>query len=371
MRRTLSVLLLALAAGLPQPAGSAELQEAVPGSCVSQLKSQPGLGRGIPTGQTARSVEVRLCDGTTAVMATADGAIVLRTDRGASQVLETVTKLGSTSASRAEGKGAGESGGEVTCGKAMLRDARPSAGKSANFVYLAWPTQDYGHGILGDQTEASGFCVAGLQTGRAAKLRLEPGSVFEDLRVRLVDLTGDGQEEFVVIRSYLDRGAALAVYHLVDSRIEHLAETPAIGIPNRWLNPAGAADFDGDGRVEIAYVETPHIGGTLKVWELRDGALQQEQAVEGFSNHAIGSRELGLSAVLDWNADGVPDLALPDAGRRTLRVVSFAGGKVAELDRFTQDAEITTAILATDLDADGVPELLYGLADGRLLLARP
>ena len=187
----------------------------------------------------------------------------------------------------------------------------------------------------------------------------------------MVDLTGDGREEFVVIRSYLDRGAALAVYHLVEGRIEHLAETPPIGTPNRWLNPAGAADFDGDGRVEIAYVETPHIGGTLRVWELVDGELRQEQAVAGFSNHAIGSRELDLSAVLDWNGDGVPDLAVPANGRRSLRIVTFAGGTFAELDAIRHDAEIVTAILATDLDADGQPELLYGLEDGRLMLARP
>ena len=93
--------------------------------------------------------------------------------------------------------------------------------------------------------------------------------------------------------------------------------------------------------------------------------------MEGFSNHAIGSRELDLSAVLDWNADGTPDLALPDAARRRLRIVTFAGGDFAELDAIPHDAEIVTAILAIDLEADGRPELLYGLEDGRLMLARP
>ncbi len=257
------------------------------------------------------------------------------------------------------------------CVAERLYDGEPSLVTETLSAWLTGPTEAYRHGILGDSIEASGFCVRDLRTKEKPRLKLPFGSVFEDLRVRLVDLTGDGQEEFVVIRSYLDRGAALAVYHLVEGRIEHLAETPAIGTANRWLNPAGAADFDGDGRVEIAYVETPHIGGTLRVWELRDGRLHQEQAVASFSNHAIGSRELDLSAVLDWNADGVPDLAVPANGRRSLRIVTFAGGDFAELDTVRHGAEIVTAILATDLDADGQPELLYGLEDGRLMLARP
>ena len=31
------------------------------------------------------------------------------------------------------------------------------------------------------------------------------------------------------------------------------AETPPTGSPNTWLNPAGIADFDGDGMADIAY----------------------------------------------------------------------------------------------------------------------
>ncbi|MEK9900686.1 MAG: hypothetical protein VW516_08060, partial [Rhodospirillaceae bacterium] len=54
---------------------------------------------------------------------------------------------------------------------------------------------------------------------------------------------------------------------------------------------AGAADFDGDGHPEIAFVETPHIGGTLRLYEYRDRKLHEDHVARGFSNYAVGSRE--------------------------------------------------------------------------------
>ena len=74
-----------------------------------------------------------------------------------------------------------------------------------------------------------------------------------------------------------------------------------------------------------------------------------------------------MSAVVDANGDGVPDIALPGVSRRTLRVVTFAGGRFAELYRFPHGREIVTAILAYDLDRSGNADLLYGLADGTLV----
>lgn len=371
VRSLLPLLLLALGVGCSQPGDSADLQVLALGSCVSSFRGLGSVPSGIPRAYLARRVEVRLCDGTEGDLSVSGSEILLSTSPRLSTILRSVDKLKSNKLELPPRIGESNPELKAACESDRLPDSPHWYFESGTYVYLVGPTDAYRHGILGDEIEASGFCIVGDETDHAVRLRLGPDSVFEDRYVRPIDLTGDGQKELVVIRSYLDRGAALAVYRLVDGRIEHLAETPPIGIPNRWLNPAGAADFDGDGRVEIAYVETPHIGGTLRVWELVEGELRQEQAVGGFSNHAIGSRELKLSALLDWNADGVADLAVPANGRRRLRVVTFAGGAFAELDSFENDAEITTKILTTDLDSDGRPELLYGLEDGRLMLARP
>jgi hypothetical protein len=67
------------------------------------------------------------------------------------------------------------------------------------------------------------------------------------------------------------------------------AKTDYIGRANRWLNPAGIADFDGDGIKEIAFIQTPHIGGTLFFYREEDGEMNRLARFAGVSNHAIGS----------------------------------------------------------------------------------
>lgn len=92
------------------------------------------------------------------------------------------------------------------------------------------------------------------------------------------------------------------------------------------------------------------------------------QREPGFSNHAIGTDELGLAAILDANGDGVMDLAVPGADRRTLRVVPFAGGRFRELQRVGHSAPIKSAVIAADLNEDGQQELVYALVDGTLVV---
>ena len=96
-----------------------------------------------------------------------------------------------------------------------------------------------------------------------------------------------GAERIVVVKSYLDRGAAVAV---VDPRSATIiAETPPIGHANAWLNPAGIADFNGDGVTDIATVRQPHVVGRLELWSFRRQA-QKTVEVADASNHVIGSR---------------------------------------------------------------------------------
>lgn len=234
-------------------------------------------------------------------------------------------------------------------------------------IRVAWltdATERYRHGVLGDRLEAASVRV---RDAEGAEFVLDSGddAVFEDLVPRLADLDGDGRDEIIVVKSYLDRGAALAVVGLRDTGLEVLAETPPIGRPNRWLNPIGAADFDGDGAMEIAYVEMPHIGGRLMIWEWRDGRLEREHAEAGFSNHAIGSTELGLSAIADFDGDGLMDLAVPGSRRDRLYLLSLAEGRFRELADIALDGTVATAIAPVG------GGLVFGLEDGRLMAVRP
>lgn len=253
----------------------------------------------------------------------------------------------------------------------MLPDGIVSGGRGE--IAAAWltgPTDRYRHAVLGDAIEASGLSVE-LASGRTLDFRLPADSVFEDRLVRLADLDGDGEPELLSVRAYLDAGAALTVLDVIDGELRIVAEAAAIGTPNRWLNPVGVADFDGDGRPEAAVVITPHIGGILTLYRMQDGRLRRVFAETGFSNHAIDSPVLGMAAVLDANGDGVPDIAVPDAARRSLRIVSFADGRFSQLVRLDQPSAIVTDIVAVDLDGRAGAELAYGLADGSLTVVKP
>lgn len=228
-------------------------------------------------------------------------------------------------------------------------------------AWFADSTTRYDHFVLGSRYEA-GSLVVRLADGSQRKLVLPHSSVFEDRQPRLADLDGDGIDEIVVVHSHLDRGAALAVVGLRHDRLEIVAETPPTGIPRTWLNPAGIADFDGDGRLDIAYVQMPHALGLLRVWTLRAGKLVQIAQVPGVSNHVNGSRRMGLSAVADFDGDGVPDLAVPSFDRGSLRVLTFKGG-ARELSRHPLPAQ---AVDDFSLEVmEGRPSVVIGLAGGR------
>jgi hypothetical protein len=234
-------------------------------------------------------------------------------------------------------------------------------------AWLTGATRRYDHGVLGDDVEATGIAVR-LAGGKRLDLKLDLGSVFEDRLARLADLDGDGKDEIIAVRSYLDEGAALAVAKPGPKGLRIIAETWPIGIPNRWLNPVGVGDFDGDGCNEVALVKTPHIGGSLEIYALEKDGLRLKGRIRGFSNHTIDDRELGKAAVIDIDGDGVPEIILPDSWQRTLRIISFKGGRFSEFPPIVhQGSTIGTALAATDLDGDGDKEIVYGLSDGRMI----
>ncbi len=201
--------------------------------------------------------------------------------------------------------------------------------------YSAWlvePTKRYGHGVLGDAIEAGGFALR-LPGGRVIVYRLGQDAVFEDRRVRLHDLNGDGRPEAIIIKSYLRRGAPVAIYRLNNGAIVPLAEGPAIGTPNRWLNIAGIADFNGDGRIDIAYVQTPHLAGIVRIFEFRGQRLREIGSITGYTNHIIGSRDLDLAQVTGSRTGCCARLVIPVIGMRNRAVLGFRNGKLVELER--------------------------------------
>ena len=145
------------------------------------------------------------------------------------------------------------------------------------------PTDRYDHGILGDAVEWGALIVT-LQGGRSVTLRLPETRVFEDIAPRLADVDGDGRPEVIVIETDMARGASLAIY----DETGKTTATPYIGRTHRWLAPLGAADLDGDGAVELAYIDRPHLAKTLRIWRYENNALSLVAQQPGLTNHRIG-----------------------------------------------------------------------------------
>jgi hypothetical protein len=232
-------------------------------------------------------------------------------------------------------------------------------------VWLAEPNSRYDHGILGDKIEA-GSLVIESRDGKQQTIRLKDDAVFEDLEPRLADLDGDGHDEIVVVKSYLKRGSSLAVIAKRKGRYEIVAETPPLGGPHRWLNPAGIADFNGDGKTDIALVRQPHVIGELELWSWTDGRLRKIAGLTDTTNHIAGTRALQMSATADFDGDGIMDLAVPSLDRSRLRIVSFAP-TVREIANVPLPAKVVTNI-GLIASTSGPPAIAVGLDDGSLVL---
>lgn len=148
------------------------------------------------------------------------------------------------------------------------------------------PTDRYPHAALGDDIEwgALILSVRGAEGTRQVRMELPRSMVFEDTEPRLADIDGDGEPEVITVESDQDRGARLAVWG-PEGRI---AATSFIGTRFRWLAPVGAADLDGDGRIEIAYVDRPHLAKTLRIVRQDGDRLVPVASHPGLSNHRYG-----------------------------------------------------------------------------------
>jgi hypothetical protein len=251
-----------------------------------------------------------------------------------------------------------------------LPDSKVATGKGE--IARAWlsePTTRYDHGILGDKF-AAGALVIERRDGKRQTVRLKSDAVFEDLEPRLADLDGggDGHDAIIVVKSTLKRGSSLAVIAGRRGKYEIVAETPPLGAAHRWLNPAGIADFNGDGKRSIALVRQPHVIGALELWRWRDAELHKAAELPDIANHIAGTRELDMSAAADFDGDGASDIAAPSLDRARLRIVSFAP-KAREIASVPLPAKAATN-LALVAETAGPPAIAVGLADGSLAVIR-
>ena len=205
---------------------------------------------------------------------------------------------------------------------AVTGPAMVAASDTITGAHYSEPTTRYGHGVLGDDVEWGALVLATSQ-GQIT-IRLPQSRVFEDTAPRLI--TGDrGAPLAMVIETDTSRGARLSLYNAAGL----YAATPYIGRTHRWLAPLGAADLDGDGWPEIAYVDRPHLAKTLRIWRLKDGKLTEIAAQPGLTNHRIG--EDNISGGIR-NCGSGPEIISASANWSRLIASTLKNGQITTRD---------------------------------------
>lgn len=211
-------------------------------------------------------------------------------------------------------------------------------------AYLSSPTWRYAHGVLGDEIEAASLTLV-LDNGKELGYELSESRVFEDLAPRLVNIDEKGTDEIVVVESDSKLGASLAVYGLRKGKVEKIASTPFLGHSNRWLNPLGTGDFNGDSVMDLAIVSTPHIGGILKLYSYTPPDLTSYAQMRGISTHFIGSTSLGMGAVAKGEMKDF--IIAPDQRHKELLLLEWIDGKIVEKARVPLESRIVSDLVPT------------------------
>ena len=160
-------------------------------------------------------------------------------------------------------------------------------------------------------------------------------------------LPGKGRKELFVLSS--------RALHRV--RLNEFGEPLApvvFDFPGRAFQDSAAADFDGDGDLDLALSDI--AGGKIVVVSL------DELGVHERFEHAVGDLPSRL-IVAHFDSDGTPDLAVTDRGAPLVTVVLGPGSERARTITVPVESG-QTAMEAADVDGDHALDLLVATRDG-------
>ena len=189
----------------------------------------------------------------------------------------------------------------------------------------------YVHAIMGDDQE--GYELHVLKWSDEHNIveietsMLLPGDdmVFEQLAPMWADINGDGIDDILVTTSTSGSGAQLLAYILGRNettgkfQVTDTTSSPYIGTGNRWLHQLAVGPLGPHGETEVVEIRTPHIGGIVRYYRLQTGGdnstvgnLSLVAETSQYSTHDIGSRNIDMATVADFDGDGIPELVVAD-----------------------------------------------------------
>ena len=236
-------------------------------------------------------------------------------------------------------------------------------------VYSDPTTERYVHGIMGDDLEAASISIIEIVNGAPQlvnKIELPGTAVFEGLSPIWADVNGDGADDLIVTISDSGLGAQVVI---MTREGDIITEGPAIGQSNRWRHQLAWAALGEDGQSGLVEVLTPHIGGILGFFPLPVSGVEMRRTVrgEGFTSHVIGSRNLDMAVIGDFNGDGQMEVVLPAQNRTRIAGLQMRGDAFEEVWSLPLEGRLTTNLSAVALP-DGSLALAAGTDAGTVYL---
>jgi hypothetical protein len=226
-----------------------------------------------------------------------------------------------------------------------LPDARLLIDENERILLLTGPTEEYGHGALGDSIEASSITIvdtAGVPN-ISKVIDIPGGDVVEGIAPIWTDLNNDGDREIIVTLSNSKEGARLVVF---DEEGNIVADGPDTGTGYKWRHQVAIAPLGPDGENEIVDVLTPHIGGIVEFYRWEGDELKVVTSLAGYSSHLAGSRNLDMALAGDFDEDEDLEVLVPLQNHLELAVLEHTNDRV----KVVADIELTGS-LSTNIAA--------------------
>jgi hypothetical protein len=210
--------------------------------------------------------------------------------------------------------------------------------------------------------------IDNLTTGEISTIiTMNNHMVIEGIAPIWTDLNGDGTHDIIITASNPQYGAQLIVYSDTGQLI---ATGPNIGQGFRWRHQIAVAPFGVNRELEIVSVRTPHLGGVVEFSRLESNKLITVAELPGYTSHIIGSRNLDMAAVGDFDSDGYIELLLPNQSRSKLAAIRRIEDKAKEVWSLPLDAPLNTNLGAVSL-LDGGIAIGVGMENGILRIWHP
>jgi hypothetical protein len=189
----------------------------------------------------------------------------------------------------------------------------------------------------------------------------------EPFSIAAADFDGDGRPD-------------LAVANVGDNTVTILRNNTAAGadsasfartatlVAGRGPSAVAVADFNGDGKPDLAVANLDDTLSVLLNSSVRGAAGPSFGPAVSF---AVGKHPISV-AVADFNGDGRPDLVVANADSNTVTILLNATAASSATPVFAPAATLTLegtpyAVAATDFNADGKPDLAVASFSGGTL----